>query len=130
MWLPACQDFSVIENLPGGTSLHLGSARDDDNIQSARYTDTIGEESTTAIMSGHINTLLIEGSFEELCDELAVYLDGLLTAQNQTANVQSEIQPLLQAEKRDDVISALVKSSAILNTAPERGVSPMLVAYS
>lgn len=81
-------------------------------------------------MSGHINTLLIEGSFEELCDELAVYLDGLLTAQDQTANVQSEIQPLLQAEKKDDVISALVKSSAILNTAPERGVSPMLVAYS
>lgn len=128
MRLLTCQDFSVIENLPGGTSLHLSSASDDDNIQSARYTDIIGEESTAAIMSGHINTLLIEGSFEELCDELAVYLDGLLTAQNQTANVQSEIQPLLQAEKKDNVISALVKSSAVLNTAPERGVSPMLVA--
>lgn len=44
VWLLTCQDFSVIENLPGGTSLHLGSARDDDNIQLARYTDTIGEE--------------------------------------------------------------------------------------
>lgn len=69
------------------------------------------------------NTLLIEGSFEELCDELATYIDGLNNTQGQPTSIQSEIAPLLQEEKREDALKKVVTASSVLNSAPERGQS-------
>jgi len=74
-------------------------------------------------MPGAVNTLLIEGSFEELCDELATYLDNLSSAQGQQTSIQSEIQPLLQDDKKEDALKKVVATSSILNNAPERGTS-------
>lgn len=67
------------------------------------------------------NTLLIEGSFEELCDELATYIDTLNNAQGQETSIQSEIAPLLQDGKKDDALKKVVTASSVLNSAPERG---------
>lgn len=74
-------------------------------------------------MPAPTNTLIVEGSFEELADELATYLDGLASAQEQSTSVQSEIQPLLQDEgKREDVLKKIVTASSVLSSAPERGM--------
>lgn len=74
-------------------------------------------------MPGPVNTLLIEGSFEELSDELAQYIDTLRKAQGtEDSDVQTEIAPLLAAEgKKDEVLKKLVTSGIALNNAPERG---------
>lgn len=72
-------------------------------------------------MPGPVNTLLIEGSFEELCDELATYVDSLGSAQGQQTSIQSEIQSLLQEDKKDDALKRIVAASPVLSTAPERG---------
>lgn len=72
-------------------------------------------------MPALINTLIVEGSFEELSDEFATYLDNLATAQSQQTSIQSDVQPLLQAGKKDEALKKLVIASAILRTAPERG---------
>lgn len=73
-------------------------------------------------MAGHVNTLLIEGTFEELCDELAVYLDGLHSTAGQQTTIQSDIKPLLQSEDKEKVVDILVKASSVLNNAPEKGL--------
>lgn len=73
-------------------------------------------------MPGPINTLLIEGSFEELADELAQYLDTIKKSQgDEGSKIQSEVAPLLQENKKDDALKKLVTGSASLNTAPEKG---------
>ena len=78
-------------------------------------------------MSGPSNTLLIEGSFEELADELAHYLDEVQKKQtpDNNANVQSEITPLLEKGQKDDVLKKLVTASDVLNSAPEKGGLPL-----
>ncbi|KAL1304850.1 hypothetical protein AAFC00_003775 [Neodothiora populina] len=74
------------------------------------------------------NTLLIEGSFEELCDELATYIDSLNTAQGQQqSSLQSEVAPLLQEGKQEDALKKVVTASSVLNSAPER---ELLAAYN
>ena len=77
----------------------------------------------TAInMPGPTNTLLIEGSFEELADELALYIDDVRKKQNpENANVQAEIAPLLENGQKDEALKKLVTASDVLNTAPEKG---------
>lgn len=72
-------------------------------------------------MPAPANTLLIEGSFEELCDELAVYVDGINSAQGQQTSVQSEIAPLLEEGKKDDALKKIITASSALNNAPEKG---------
>ena len=73
-------------------------------------------------MSGPSNTLLIEGSFDELADEFAHYLDDIQKKQTpDNANVQSEITPLLEKGQKDEVLKKLVTASDVLNTAPEKG---------
>ncbi len=75
-------------------------------------------------MPGPSNTLLIEGTFEELADELAVYIDGIKNAQSEgTGGVQAEITPLLEKGEKDGALRRLVLGSAILNSAPEKGRS-------
>ena len=66
--------------------------------------------------------MLIEGSFEELADELAHYIGEVQKKQSpDAAGLQEEVAPLLEEGKRDDVLKKLVTASAALNTAPEKG---------
>lgn len=70
------------------------------------------------------NTLLIEGSFEELADELAHYLDEVQKRQNESAaTAQAEITPLLEQGQKDEVLKKLVIASTILSSAPEKGTN-------
>ncbi|KAF6226610.1 hypothetical protein HO173_012509 [Letharia columbiana] len=72
-------------------------------------------------MPGPTNTLLIEGSFEELADELAHYVDEVQRKQTpDNANIQAEITPLLEKGQKDEVLKKLVTASDVLNTAPEK----------
>ena len=78
---------------------------------------------TPTKMPGPSNTLLIEGSFEELSDELAHYIDEVQKKQSpDSANTQSEIAPLLEKAQRDEILKKLVTASEVLNTAPEKGM--------
>ena len=75
-----------------------------------------------AAMSGPSNTLLIEGTFEELADELAHYLDDVLKKQSDSGSlVQSEIAPLLEQGQKDEALKKLVAASTTLHQAPEKG---------
>ena len=73
-------------------------------------------------MPGPTNTLLIEGSTEELADELAQYIDNLRKAQNAEGGpIQPEVNSLMQAKKVEDALKKIVGNSSVLNTAPEKG---------
>ena len=74
-------------------------------------------------MPAPTNTLLIEGSLEELSDELAQYIDNLRKIQNVEGAIQPEVASLLKEEKNEDAMKKLVGAAAILNTAPEKGAS-------
>ncbi|KAJ0416645.1 eukaryotic translation initiation factor 3 subunit M [Aspergillus carlsbadensis] len=80
-------------------------------------------------------TLLIEGSFSELAEEFAAYLDALNKSED--SPIQTELAPLLQPlreqeqndtqidqSKRDEVLKKLVGSGAVLSTAPEKEITP------
>ena len=74
-------------------------------------------------MPGSTNTLLIEGSFEELAEELAQYIDGIRKTQGEEGgNLQGEVAPLLEQGQKDEVLKKIVTASAILNAAPEKGI--------
>ena len=74
-------------------------------------------------MPGPSNTLLIEGSFDELADELAHYIDEVQKKQSpDSANTQAEITPLLEKGQKDEVLKKLVAASDALNYAPEKGM--------
>jgi len=74
-------------------------------------------------MPGPTNTLLIEGTFEELADELAQYIDSLKKSQgDENATVQSECAELLKANQKDEVLKKLVMGGQALNQAPEKGM--------
>jgi hypothetical protein len=70
------------------------------------------------------NTLLIEGTFEELSEELAVYIDGL-----GGSSVQSEIAPLLKDGNKVDALKKMVTASSVLNSAPEKGESYLFFLF-
>lgn len=80
-------------------------------------------------------TLLVEGTFTELCDEFAQYLDNL--RKNEGGSLHADVAPLLEPlrqqeqngdepdlKQRDEVLKKLVAAAAILNAAPERGAFP------
>ncbi|KAF1950705.1 PCI-domain-containing protein [Byssothecium circinans] len=72
-------------------------------------------------MPGPTTTLLIEGSFEELADELAQYIDNLKNSQGDTkSNIQAETAANLKENKKDEVLKKLVMGSQALNQAPEK----------
>ncbi|KIX06580.1 uncharacterized protein Z518_04556 [Rhinocladiella mackenziei CBS 650.93] len=87
-------------------------------------------------MPGPSNTLLIEGSFSELAEELALYLDALAKAdegagvQADTAQLLSNIREAEQSQEpadgaaiqklKDEVLKKIVTKAAVLNSAPER----------
>ena len=73
-------------------------------------------------MPAPTTTLLIEGTFEELADELAQYIDDVQHKQNpNAAPIKSDLAPLISSGKRTDVLKKLVTASTALNAAPERG---------
>lgn len=74
-------------------------------------------------MPGPANTLLIEGSFEELVDELAHYIDEVKKKPSEDgSSIQSDIAPLLEQGLKDEVLKKIVTGSIVLNTAPEKGL--------
>jgi hypothetical protein len=92
----------------------------------------------TVAMPGPSNTLLIEGSFSELAEELAQYLDPLHKAEA-GAGLEAEIKPTLQEirekeeaeepsdpdllrKQKDEVLKKLVGKANVLNSAPEKGI--------
>ena len=87
-----------------------------------QYIQTVKTTATIVVMPGPTNTLLIEGSFEELSDELAHYIDDHQKKQNpDSASIQPEITSLLERKQKDEVLKKLVTGSAVLNIAPEKG---------
>ena len=73
-------------------------------------------------MPGAMNTLLIEGSFEELSDELALYIEEIQKKQGEDgASLRAEITPLLEQGQKDEALKKLVTGSLVLNAAPEKG---------
>jgi translation initiation factor 3 subunit M len=78
-------------------------------------------------MPGPKNTILIEGSFEELTDEFAQYIDSLKKSQgDEASNLQGETADLLKENKKDDVLKKLVVGAQALNQAPEKGMGAIL----
>lgn len=66
------------------------------------------------------NTILIEGSFEELCTELVQYIDQTNKSSGQESNLEAEVEPLLKEEKKEEALKKVVTASPALNNAPER----------
>lgn len=73
-----------------------------------------------------LDTLQIEGSFEELADELAHYIDEV---KKNGSDLQSKIALLLERGQKDDALKKLVTGSTLLNTAPETGTSFPILKY-
>ncbi|GAD96035.1 PCI domain protein [Paecilomyces variotii No. 5] len=85
-------------------------------------------------MPAPTNTLLIEGSFTELCEELAQYIDVL--RKNEGPSVHAEVAPLLEPlrqqeqneqepdlKQRDEVLKKIVSAATVLNAAPEKEIT-------
>ena len=83
-------------------------------------------------MPAPTTTLLIEGSFSELADEFAQYVDSL--NKNEDSSLQADLAPLLQplrdqeqndqetdVKQRDEILKKLVAAAPSLNSAPEKG---------
>jgi translation initiation factor 3 subunit M len=77
-------------------------------------------------MAGLPNLSLVEGAFEELALELAVYLDGM---KGESSTLAADITPQLadpekegrpQETDKDAVLKKLVTNSAVLNNAAEK----------
>ena len=80
-----------------------------------------------------VSTLLIEGSFPELSEELAQYLDSLSESAGVHSSIEGELTQLREAESqetpdattlqklRDDVLKKIITKCTLLNSAPERG---------
>lgn len=68
---------------------------------------------------GHQTQVFVDGTFEDLADELAAYLDNVKKV-DENEGVRAEIKPLLEGNKKDDVLKKLVTASPVLNTAPEK----------
>jgi translation initiation factor 3 subunit M len=72
-------------------------------------------------MAAPTNTLLIEGTFAELADEFAQYIDSLRKNAAEGTLLQPEVAALLKDDKKDEALKKLVGAASILNTAPEKG---------
>jgi translation initiation factor 3 subunit M len=72
-------------------------------------------------MPGPVSTLLVEGTFDELAEELSIYIDNLRKTQGEEETVRSEVIKYKDSEQKDDALKALVGASAVLNSAPEKG---------
>lgn len=84
-------------------------------------------------MPAPTTTLLIEGTFTELAEEFAQYIDAVRKTEGDNS-LYNEITPLLlplrdqeqknaepDLKQRDEVLKKLVSAASILGSAPERG---------
>lgn len=87
-----------------------------------------------------VSTLLIEGSFAELAEELAQYLDTLDEGAGIANSIESELGQIREAESqetgntsgqkaKDDVLKKIITKATTLNKAPERGKRATLNRY-
>lgn len=63
--------------------------------------------------------VFIDGSFVDLVDELAGYIDNVSKVE-ESKGVRAEIKPLLAANKKDEALKKIVTASVALNAAPEK----------
>ena len=74
-------------------------------------------------MTVSTDTLLIDGTFGELSDELADYLDGVRKKQAEDApTIREEIKSLVESGEKDLALRKLTIASIALNSAPEKGM--------
>ncbi|KAF2669690.1 PCI-domain-containing protein [Microthyrium microscopicum] len=73
-------------------------------------------------MAVSTNTLLIEGPFEELADELAQFIDEQKKEGDE--KIQPAVQKLLEDGKKEDALKKLVSQAVVLNSAPEKTIIP------
>ena len=73
------------------------------------------------------NTLIVEGTLEELSDELAVYIDNL---RRDGEPIQPQVSKLLQEGEQENALKVLVGSSSVLNAAPEKGIQTACMNFS
>lgn len=66
--------------------------------------------------------VFLEGSFEDLAEEFASYIDTINKV-DPTGGLHAEVKPLLEAKQKDDVLKKLVVGSMALNNAPEKEYS-------
>lgn len=84
-------------------------------------------------MPAPTHTLLIEGSFTELSEELAQYLDVL--RKDEGSSIHADVVPLLEPlrqqeqngeqpnlQQRDEVLKKIVGAATYLSNAPEKGM--------
>lgn len=127
----ACSESkSIVKPSPGAPIFGDSLARHERQDFAAQSRQgAIQEQYNSSIfanMPGPSNTLLIEGTFDELADELAHYIDDVQRKQTpDTANTQAEITPLLEQGQKDEVLKKLVTGSSVLNTAPEKGIEQL-----
>ena len=87
------------------------------------------------------NTLLIEGSFSELAEELSQYIDTVAKSEEGAGlrtQVESGLATVREAEQaqepqsvdgakvqaaKDDLLKKIVTKASVLNGAPEKGTS-------
>lgn len=89
-------------------------------------------------MAVSTNTLLVEGSFSELVEELAQYLDTISKAESNAgvfADIETSLNSVRDAEvqedsdqealqkQKDEILKKIVTKAAVLNSAPERGMA-------
>jgi translation initiation factor 3 subunit M len=63
--------------------------------------------------------VFIDGSFEDLADELAAYIDNVQKT-DEANSVRAQIKPLIEANQKDEVLKKIVTASPALNAAPEK----------
>lgn len=97
-------------------------------------------------MPGPSNTLLIEGSFSELADELAQFIDGVHKPED-GSGVQADAKPVLEEiqqiesaedpqsvdqtkleELKNEALKKIVTKASALNDAPEKGEERSLLS--
>lgn len=88
------------------------------------------------------STLLIEGSFPELAEEFAQYLDNLSEGAGIFASIEGDLNSIREAESqetpeeqsiqksKDDVLKKIITKATILNGAPDRGMKTQSSAVS
>ena len=67
----------------------------------------------------HQTQVFVDGTFEDLADELAGYIDNVKKVE-ESEGVRAEIKPLLDTKKKDEALKKLVTASPVLNSAPEK----------
>ncbi|KAF3940145.1 hypothetical protein ABW19_dt0200922 [Dactylella cylindrospora] len=72
-------------------------------------------------MASAVNTLLVEGSFDDQVVELAEYFDTLKGGEPTLAQ---ELAPMLEKGDKEDVMEKLVEASSVLSQAPEKEYIP------